>query len=194
MLIFHSYQRFRQNLQSNNYVDLDEYVVKILEGLKDKLKVYRYERHPFKANFFQVNAEKENEINLLTFDAFQSVFVQFLKDPKKFFYFMTTNFIVAFLHAQKNEKEEVQTIGLLCGKNKNVCKLLEKESIHFNFRLHQISHVEIQYQILHKHEKMEGISTPQKLQSLEQNRNLIYGLEVGPGVELLKITQKNVYK
>jgi len=41
---------------------------------------------------------------------------------------------------------------------------------------------------------MEGISTPQKLMSLENNRNLIYGLEVGPGVELLKITQKNVRK
>ena len=39
---------------------------------------------------------------------------------------------------------------------------------------------------------MDGISTPQKLMSLENNRNQIYGLEVGPGVELLKITQKNV--
>ena len=45
---------------------------------------------------------------------------------------------------------------------------------------------------MHKHEKMDGISTPQKLMSLENNRNQIYGLEVGPGVELLKITQKNV--
>ena len=53
--------------------------------------------------------------------------------------------------------------------------------------------LEIQYQILHKHEKMDGISTPQKLMSLENNRNQIYGLEVGPGVELLKITQKNVF-
>ena len=39
---------------------------------------------------------------------------------------------------------------------------------------------------------MEGVSTPQKLMSLETNKNLIYGLEVGPGVELLKIAKKNV--
>lgn len=39
---------------------------------------------------------------------------------------------------------------------------------------------------------MEGISTPQKLMSLESNRNIIYGLEVGPGLELLKISKKHV--
>lgn len=45
---------------------------------------------------------------------------------------------------------------------------------------------------MHKHEKMDDISTPQKLMSLENNKNSIYGLEVGPGVELLKICKKNV--
>ena len=39
---------------------------------------------------------------------------------------------------------------------------------------------------------MEGASTPQKLMSLENNKNSIYGLEVGPGVELLKISKKHV--
>lgn len=52
--------------------------------------------------------------------------------------------------------------------------------------------LEIHYTILHKHERLEGISTPQKLINLENNKNCIYGLEVGPGVELLKISKKNV--
>lgn len=54
--------------------------------------------------------------------------------------------------------------------------------------------LEIPFHILHKHEKIEGISTPQKLMRLENSRNNLFGMEVSPGIELLKLEKKNVNK
>ena len=70
------------------------------------MKVYKFERSNLKGDFFQnANSEKENERTLMIFDAFHTVFKQFLQDPKKFFVYLTTNFVVSFLHIPKNEKK-----------------------------------------------------------------------------------------
>ena len=99
----------------------------------DKIKIFRFEKSNSKGDLFQnVNPEKEAERTLETFDAFHNVFKQFLKDPKKFLYQMTKNYVVSFMHVPKNENES-QTIALLSGKNKNLCKLLEKESLQLRF-------------------------------------------------------------
>ena len=66
---------------------------------------------------------------LTTIDSMQNAFKQFLQDPTKFFYYLTTNFVVSFIHTTGNGKDEYQTIVILSGKNKNLCRSLEKESI-----------------------------------------------------------------
>lgn len=99
----------------------------------EKIRIFRFEKLNSKGELFQnVNPEKETERTLETFDAFHNVFKQFLNDQKKFFYYLTTNYVVSFMHVPKNENES-QTIALLSGKNKNLCKLLEKESLLLRF-------------------------------------------------------------
>lgn len=81
-----------------------------------------------KTDFFNTIPEKENERVIAVIESLHHVFKQFLRDSKKYFYYMTTNFVVSFVHISISGKEEYQTIALLSGKNKNLCRLLEKES------------------------------------------------------------------
>lgn len=101
----------------------------IMEKLREKLVQYRFEKAMIKTDFFQSsNLEKENERVLDFINSMHSLFRQCLNDKKKFFYYLTNNLVVVFLHVESQTENDSQVIALLSGKNKNLCRLLEKES------------------------------------------------------------------
>ena len=103
--------------------------MQIFKRIYEKMIIYKFEKSNVKADFFQnAHPEKESERILAALDSMHNVFKQFLHDPNKFFYYLTTNLVVSFLHIKDEEKDEFQTIVILSGKNKNLCRMLEKES------------------------------------------------------------------
>lgn len=102
----------------------------LFKKLHEKLLHYKYEKSITKADFFQNSSlDKENERIICFIDSIHNAYKQFINDNTKFFYYFTTNLVVLFMHVFNHQKNESQIITLLSGKNKNLCKLLEKESI-----------------------------------------------------------------
>lgn len=100
-----------------------------IEKLREKLVQYRFEKATIKTDFFQnCNLEKENERVLDFINSMHSLFRQFLNDKRKFFYYLTNNLVVVFLHIERLIENDSQIVALLSGKNKNLCRLLDKES------------------------------------------------------------------
>ena len=110
-----------------------------VNSFESKLTHYKYERNNVEVDFsMALKPERDLKKKSNFIDTFRSVYYQHLKNTDNYFYYMTTNMTVMFLHQAKKENstnenevenKKFQSKVILMAQHKNFTRTLQKNGL-----------------------------------------------------------------